>query len=189
MHSGNDRSWDWVCTRQTSLVLGVLLLLNLLSLLFNLLSYRRRLILVSGEQSPHPQLSDPTNRTIRNFQAYVIQHDLHSHSSAVPTSMVIESSVEGHSFEQPTVRHIPEQINCVEVTPLRKIFMGRIEWCGYDAFLKECINPIELQLHRRLSHDNIVQFYWSNMVDKPKIILSDGVECARHLPLSFYCME
>ena len=182
-NTGHLESWDWICSLRITVILGCLLFLNLTSLFINIVLCRRR---ARSHQTTYQKHREIPDRTIYNFQAYVVQHSEWSSSVVIPTGA---AESRDNSLEIPSLSQIPEQINCVEVVNHRKIFIGRVEWCGYEAFLKECINPIELQLHRKLSHENIVQFYWSNMVDKPRIIMSPGVECQRHLPLSFYCME
>ncbi|KAL5254162.1 hypothetical protein ACHWQZ_G013811 [Mnemiopsis leidyi] len=184
--TSNDFCTKWICDPKGYSIIITVSVINFLVFIYN--CYK-------GCKDSTP--SKPSNshaseeRNIRNMQIYISQQYASS-TRDTPSSVVLPASGLDISFSQsgpPTEYVRPDQVDCTTIFHHRKLFLGRIEWCGYEGFLKECVNPLEMTLHRKLQHKNIVQFYFVNIADKPKIIVQNGLELKKALPISFYCME
>ena len=126
------------------------------------------------------------DRHIKLFQTHYAQQN----HTAQSTSFVIPSTLEQSLCIQDQRTIVPNLVSCIEVFPHRKIFISHVEWIAanktkYEGFVKECMNPLEVQLHRRLHHKNIAQFFWSNIADRPQVCDTGQ----RMSPIYYYCME
>ena len=183
-HANEGSFCQKICESKAWIAILAFTVLNLLLFVYNVCKLCKR----RGPAKLSPS-HNSQERTKKNMQIYISQHL--GHNRDANSSVVIPSTLERSidPFVPPTEYNLPEQVNCTTIFPHRKLFLGRIEWCGFEGFLKECANPLEMHLHRGLRHNNIVKFYWNNIADIPKVMVHEGMDMEKQLPISFYCME
>eukprot|EP00116_Pleurobrachia_bachei_P014100 sb/3474362/ len=124
------------------LALSFLLALNVAFFIGNLI--------VLYSRGRKQEIPDDHTSVIKNFQYYF------SSRLAAPSSSLVLSAV---GTGGGAVSLIPDSVTCVSVVPHRKMFLSKISWSNDNTgFLKECLNPFEIQLHSGLQHDNIVSY-------------------------------
>lgn len=189
MSTYDTKICDVVCQPEVFGPLCAVTILNVLLFIFNIYMCacpRRRT--VSRQVSDHSE-----QRTRINVQKYISQlHRPTQEASSVVIQPARDHEDSSSPLVLPTVKSLPDTVKCTFIKPHRKLFVGRIEWSNYIGFLKECSNPLETVLHRKLNHENIVSFYWENVAEKPKVVLSedlDTMDRSKQPPIWFCCME